>query len=167
MVSALDNATAGEVESVLTSPPRDNKYDAIKTALLTAFAKTQAQKDAELLGLTGLGDMKPTALLRKMRSFNSDTATLFRAHFLALLPTEVRSVLASREIKELDELAQTADRIVEARGSSGHVAPVSGPAPRKQGGPNRQEGDKVCHYHVRFGNKARNCKPWCILNPQP
>ena len=121
VVSALDNATAKEVQSVLTRPPEDEKYVALKEALVKAFGKTQAQKDAELLGLCGLGDMKPTALLRKMDSLNSDPATIYRALFLSQLPTEVRSVLASHEITDLQELAQTADRIVEARGSNSHV----------------------------------------------
>ena len=95
VVSSLDNSTAGEVEAILTNPPQANKYNALKTALLAAFGKTQTQKDSELLSITGLGDMKPTALLRRLQSLNSDPTTLFRAHFLALLPSEVRSVLAA------------------------------------------------------------------------
>ena len=44
----------------------------IKKALLSAFGKTQAQKDAELLNISGLGDRKPTALLRHLESLNND-----------------------------------------------------------------------------------------------
>ena len=86
VVSSLDSTTAGEVEAILTAPPDDNKYDVLKAALLAAFGKTQAQKDSELLSITGLGDMRPSALL--LQSLNSDPAMLFRAHFLALLPSE-------------------------------------------------------------------------------
>ena len=98
VVSSLDNSTAGEVEAILTNPPQANKYNALKTALLAAFGKTWTQKDSELFSITGLGDMKPTALLRRLQTLNSDPKTLFRAHFLALLPSEVRCVLAGREI---------------------------------------------------------------------
>ena len=125
VVSSLDNSTAGEVEDILTAPPAENKYDALKTALLAAFGKTQAQKDSELISIMGLGHMKPTALLRRLQSLNSDPTTLFRAHFLALLPSEVRSVLAGLEIPNIDDLAKAADRIIEAKGSDGNIAPAA------------------------------------------
>ena len=51
--------------------------------------------------------------------------TLFRAHFLAFLPVEVRSVLAGREINDLNKLAETADRVMEAKGIGSKVAPVA------------------------------------------
>ena len=121
VVSSLDNTTAGEVEAILTAPPDNNKYDSLKAALLAAFGKTQAQKDSELLSITGLKDMKPSALLRRLQSLNSDPATLFRAHFLALLPSEVLNVLAGREIPDISDLAKAADRIMEARGFDSHV----------------------------------------------
>ena len=98
LVSSLDNTTASEVEAVLLNPPDADKYGALKKALLQAFAKTQVQEDSELLNLTGLGDMKPTTLLRKLLSLNTDAKTLLRAHFVALLPADVRAVLAGREI---------------------------------------------------------------------
>ena len=126
VVSSLDNTTAGEVQAILTDPPAADKYNALKAALLAAFGKTQAQKDSELLSIAGLGDMKPTALLRRLQSLNSDPATLFRAHFLALLPSEVRSVLAGREIPDIADLAKAADRVMEAKGFDTHqVAAVA------------------------------------------
>ena len=66
------------------SPPTD-KYHTIKDALIKAYRKTQAQ-DNKLLSLSGLGDRKPSALLRHIRSLNADPATLLRAVFLAQLP---------------------------------------------------------------------------------
>ena len=179
VVSSLDNSTAGEVESILTAPPDDNKYDALKTALLAAFGKTQAQKDSELLSIAGLGDMKPSALLRRLQSLNSDPTTLFRAHFLALLPSEVRSVLAGREIPDISDLAKAADRIIEAKGFDSHVAPIAVQAfrnkrqpPTRQGGGDiehsstsgNKDGAHICFYHIRYGKAARRCQPWCLLN---
>ena len=54
IVSALDNVAAAEVEALILSPPPDGKYTAVKEALIKAFGKTQAQKDDELLSLSGL-----------------------------------------------------------------------------------------------------------------
>ena len=47
VVAALDNATAGEVKAIILSPPRDDKYDALKAALINSFGKTQAAKGME------------------------------------------------------------------------------------------------------------------------
>ena len=168
------------MEAILIAPPND-KYDVLKAALLAAFGKAQAQKDSELLSITGLGDMKPSALLRRLQSLNSNPTTLFRAHFLALLPSEVWSVLAGQEITDISDLAKAADRIMEARGFDNHVAPVAVQAlrarssrqpPTPQGGGDVEHGSTsgtkesahVCLYHVHYGREARRCQPWCLLN---
>ena len=88
--------------------------NALKTALLNAFGKSQLQKDAELIDISGLGDKKPSAFLRYLESLNNDADTLRRAFFLAQLPSQVRAILAAQEFPNLQELALAADRIIEA-----------------------------------------------------
>ena len=121
VVAALDNVAAGEVEAFILAPPMTDKYKALKEALIKAFGKTQTQKDNELLSLSGLGDKKPSALLRHIRSLNADPETLLRALFLAQLPTEVRQILAASGKTNLDELAADADRIMEIPATIPHV----------------------------------------------
>ena len=75
--------------------------------------ETQAEKDQELLNLNGLGDKKPSELLQHMRNLNVDPETLFKALFLAQLPSEVRRILASSEKTDIADLALEADRITE------------------------------------------------------
>lgn len=115
VVSALDINTADEIQSILINPPTDDKYNTLKNALIKTFGKSQAQKDAELLNLNGLGDKRPTALLRKINALNDDPQTLKRALFLANLPPDVRSILAGQNITDTDALAEAADRIWETR----------------------------------------------------
>ena len=115
VIAALDNATAAEVKSILLNPPEEDKYGTLKTALLGAFGKSQTQKDAELLNISGLGDRTPSSLLRKLESLNNDAETLRRAFFLAQLPSQVRSILALQDFEDIHELAKAADRIVEAQ----------------------------------------------------
>ncbi|GFR65672.1 transposon Ty3-G Gag-Pol polyprotein [Elysia marginata] len=117
VVSALDVKTAEEVQDVLVNPPDTNKYITIKTALLKAFGKSQAQRDSELLNLNGLGDRKPTALLRKINALNDDPQTLKRALFLSNLPSDIRSILAGQDFIDIGKLAEAADRIWETRGA--------------------------------------------------
>ena len=92
--TALDNRAAAEVKAVLVHPSEQDKYAAITKALLSAFGITQAPKDQELLHITGLGDCKPTALLRHLESLNSDAETLHQAFFVAQLLAQVRAILA-------------------------------------------------------------------------
>ena len=113
VIQALDNITADHVQNIILNPP-DNPYDALKDALVKGFGKTQTEKDQELLNLNGLGDKKPSELLQHMRNLNVDPKTLFKALFLAQLPSEVRRILASSEKTEIEDLAMQADRITEA-----------------------------------------------------
>ena len=189
VVSALDINTADEVQSVLLNPPAVNKYDTLKGALIKTFGKSQAQKDAELLNLNGLGDKRPTALMRKINALNDDPHTLKRALFLLNLPADIRSILAGHNIADPEELAETADRIWETRtagvqqisavSSDTHgetinpsVEAISATKRFQQKPRSPQQGNanptststaqsSVCFYHMRFGPDARRCQPGC------
>jgi hypothetical protein len=190
VVAALNTTTAAEVRASLLAPPDDNKYQALKTALLAAYSRSQAQKDSELLAMSGLGDKTPTAFLRRLRGLNSDPATIFRAFFLAQLPAEVRGVLAAQNLPDLDDLAKAADRIIVARqaGSgpsafsvaadnpvtydqapgvsavSGRAGGSGGRRQPQQPRPNVSPGTPfTCHYHARFGPRAQRCESGCIF----
>ena len=173
-VSALDFRTAEEIQGLLINPPDKNKYIAIKTALIKAFGKSQAQKDSELLNLGGLGDRRPTALLRKINALNDDPITLKRALFLLNLPTDIRSILAGQDFPDIDKMAEAADRVWETRASSNPVLaecthtdqinafsrPSFSSKQRKL--PLRKESPTdICYYHQLFGSKARRCNTGC------
>ena len=102
MVSALDFKTAEEVHDVLVNPPQTDKYHSLKCALIKAFGKSQTLRDYELLNLNGLGDRKPTALLRKINALNDDPQTLKRARFLSNLPADVCTIISGQEFSDLD-----------------------------------------------------------------
>ena len=163
VVAALDSATAGEVEKLIMFPPSTGKYDALKGGLVDAFGKSQAVKDNELLSLAGLGDRKPSSMLRYIESLNADPQTLLRAVFMAQMPTEVRRILAGSSTTDLHALAKEADAIMEANSSfSASVSAVkpaattSGPSPRAP---------YVCQYHYRFKEKAHKCnRNGCTLS---
>lgn len=154
IITALDSTAAKEVRALIVTPPAAGKYQAIKTALIKAFGKTQAAKDAELLSISGLGDRTPSALLRHMDSLNSDPATIRRALFLAQMPADVRRILASSTAATLPALAEEADKIVEATRldmtASGAV--VSAIRGRPQ-----QQTRSLCRNHTKFGADCWNC----------
>ena len=188
-VSALDFKTAEEVQGILIHPPAQQKYQTLKEALVKAFGKSQSQKDSELLNLGGLGDRRPTALLRKINALNDDPITLKRALFLLNLPTDIRSILASQEFETIDKMAEAADRVWETRATSAcsikvnteHAEPDlqinafnqrnpnsnqqrSFRANRPPRQPNAQATpNNICYYHNKFGTQARRCAPGCKL----
>jgi len=182
VVSTLDNATASEVKAVLLNPPTTEKFKTIKEALICTFSKSQQEKDQELLSLSGLGDKKPTALLRKIRNLNNDAETLRRAIFLNLLPMEARTVLAGQNITDLDELARAADRITEVKRfgcapvvcdtqevNSATTSSKGRSIQMKSTGRNFQEWKKnwtqvpgnLCAFHSYYGKAARKCEAPC------
>ena len=168
IITALDNRAAAEVKAVLLNPPEQGKYNALKTALLNAFGKSQLQKDAELINISGLGDKKPSAFLRYLESLNNDANTLRRAFFLAQLPSQVRAILAAQEFPNLQELALAADRIIEAN----ELLPINSVSalsprhpknlqPKHKPKPNPSTHHIICYYHKKFGTNARTCRPGC------
>lgn len=125
VVSSLDINTAEEMQAVLTNPPDDEKYKTLKSALIQTFGKSQLQKDFELLNLSGIGDRRPTALLRKINALNDDPKTLKRALFLSNLPADIKCILASQNFSDLDQLALAADRIWETKSTTAVSAIVN------------------------------------------
>ena len=118
IVSILDIDTADEMQSILIHPPNDDKYNTLKNALINIYGKYQLQKDFELLSPDGLGDRRPSALMRKIEALNDDPKTLKRALFLANLPSDIRTILLSHNPTEMKDLATTADQIWEAQRTS-------------------------------------------------
>ena len=56
-VQGLEKTVAEEIAFLLN--PTIGKYDALKALLIITFGLTQADKDAPLLAISGLGDRKP------------------------------------------------------------------------------------------------------------
>ena len=186
VIQALDNSSADRVQNIILNPPGE-PYDKIKSALIAAFGKSQAQKDQELLNLNGLGDRKPSELLQHMKNLNSDRETMFEALFMAQLPHDVRRILASSTKTELGDLAAEADRIVEVsklEEASPVNATITGnftaAGAKDRDGTTRRgktpKGPKMedwptlpglCKYHSRYGVNARSCVQPCKLGSAP
>ena len=188
VVTALDSAASTEIQHVLDDPPSDDPYSAIKEALLIAYDQTQAAKDAEFLSLTYSGDLKATAMLRKMMRLTSPSTastTIFRHSFLMVLPSDVRGILATLG-EPIDVLAKKANAIIEARGTNSVASIDSSPSLTSLaqevaalrlsvGRQNRNRGSTpaasqdpfVCYNHTKWGLKAYSCKTGCSFANAP
>ena len=136
VVTALDSKTSLELSAVMDNPPVGGEYTALKAALMLTFDQTQMAKDTELMSITSLGDLKATAMLRRMTRLatpGSVETNIFRHSFLSVLPTDVRAILANED-GTLAELAVKADRVIEARGATAStISSVSSPPTQDPG----------------------------------
>ena len=116
VATALDNRTAAEVKAIIGEPSSQDQYVALETALISAFGRSQTQRDNVLfcIHVCGYGDRNPSSLLRKIESLNNDADTLRQAFYLAQLTSQVRAILALQNLADIHELALAADRIVKA-----------------------------------------------------
>ncbi|QQP54640.1 Uncharacterized protein FKW44_007533, partial [Caligus rogercresseyi] len=124
ILKSLDQDTVREIREVVRNPRRGHEYEDIKAELLVIFGQSQASKDTELFGLSGLGDRKPTSVLRHIRGLATDKEMLIRAFFLVQLPADIRKILAVQEFHSVEAMAKAADNIYENR-SSQQISVVS------------------------------------------
>ena len=156
-VQGLDNSTAEEISAFLTSPPAQGKYTALKDLFIDTFSLTQDEKDSRLFAIDGLGDRKPSALLRHMESFvkaDERKSTVFRDIFLRNLPSSVRVALARNPPADLKDLAKAADAILAAEQAPPVVTSVEAVRTSK---PARSGTATRCWYHIKYQADARRC----------
>ena len=136
LVANLPTSVASQVRDVIVSQPGD--FDALCGALRQRLAQSRASRLEALLQHQQLGDRKPSQLLRDMRGQLTSAGDasvdsgLLRTLFLQRLPQSARAALSLlAECTPLGDLADAADRFLEASRSAGGVATVSagGPAP--------------------------------------
>ena len=189
---ALDNRTSGEVEHVIDNPDPKAPYTALKAALIEAYDKTPLQKDREYNAIRSLGELTPSAMLRKMRRLRppeEHSSQLFRFGFFRVLPLEVSNILVVMEEESLDVLAKKADKIMDQRADApGSVAAISpgqdfftrgevdavrqflksSNQPRTSAPPSRPSSAPfTCRFHARWGPKAFRCQPGCLFAELP
>ncbi len=117
VVSALDQATAKRIIDLLSAPPANDKYNALKTRLTDTYSLSEFERGSQLLHLPDLGDSKPSQLMDNMLALLGTHAPcfLFRSLFLERLPEDIRSVLVHSREQDCRQLAKAADSLSEAR----------------------------------------------------
>lgn len=139
LVANVPTSVAAQVRDVIVSAPGD--FDGLCNALRQRLAQSRASRLEALLRHQQLGDRKPSQLLRDMRgqlTTAGDAPTdsgLLRTLFLQRLPQSARAALSLLpETTSLLELAEAADRFLEASQPSGAVAAVAAATPAPAGG---------------------------------
>jgi len=114
--------------------------------------------------MAGLGDQKPTELLRYMKSLHKTDSkdVLFMALFVQQLPSSTRSILAAQDFDDVNQLAQAADEVLLEQ-SSTPISPLFKPLHRQSMTTKDTDTQKpgLCYYHKQWGPKAHKCQLPC------
>ncbi|UYV80483.1 hypothetical protein LAZ67_19000293 [Cordylochernes scorpioides] len=121
LISLLPPSTAIEVREFIISPPPDNKYDALKKAIIKCTADSEFKKLQQLLTQEELGDRLPSKLLRHLRQLIGESKavsdTTLKMLWMQRLPKNIQIILTTQEQASLNSLADLADRVTEITSS--------------------------------------------------
>lgn len=126
VITKLSKDSIHQVTDLLLQPPAKEKYSVLKDRLLTVYEESELRQVQKLLSEIDLGEQKPSQLLRRMKDlardkFPDDT---LRILWTGHLPSAVRGILTVSEVKDLEKLAEIADKVMESSRPSGTIAEV-------------------------------------------
>lgn len=114
LVSQLDPEFLENIWDIVQSSD-PNKYSAAKERLLGTFRESEAKRIQRLLTGLELGDMKPSQLLRKMRSLGDAkdiSDKVLRTLWMDKMPNQIKNILVVSD-ESTEKLAAMADKILE------------------------------------------------------
>jgi len=126
VLANIETRHAKEVKDLITSPPANNKYEALKKALIQRLSASQEQQIRQLLEHEEMGDRRPSQFLRHLQSLarTAIPEQLLRTLWMGRLPSQLQAILASRTMDNLEEVAEQADKIHEVTCRAVAVASV-------------------------------------------
>ncbi|XP_022172654.1 uncharacterized protein LOC111035373 [Myzus persicae] len=186
LVGALDEDGVRTVGDLLGP---NASYDSLRTRLISAYGQPKSVRFRELVRPGGMGDRRPSQLLRDMRSVMPDGfgEDALKEFWLQKLPANIVAIISGFE-GSLDSIATRADRVMEAANSHNIDAVAKDPiaeltnvvsslaqqvqsmakvvfAPQQSDRPSTQWtaqlATDLCYFHERFSNNARKCRPPC------
>lgn len=120
---AIDGDTHMYVKSLLDRPPPNDKYQALKQAVLKVHTETEQKRMQNLISGVTLGDRRPSQMLAQMRDlYRGDMDhPIIRNLFLARLPPTARQIISgmmeyrqpSQPEPTTEQIAHWADSIID------------------------------------------------------
>lgn len=126
VISALEVKVLTYVSDLIRDPPEANKYESLKSRILTNFSQSDSSKMRMLLQELQLGDKRPSQLLQEMRNLSGKSLSddVLKSLWLQKLPNSMQQILAVCE-QSLDGLSKVADTVNEVSIFNPTVASVS------------------------------------------
>lgn len=116
VISSLEPHFLLQVADIIRNPPTDNKYIAVKTALIAEYTDSDHRKLKKLIKEIELGDLKPSQLLKRMKDLagNKISDDALKSLWMERLPETVRSVITIVDGNST-QMALQADKIMEVQ----------------------------------------------------
>lgn len=116
----LEDDVLLSVEDIITSPPDNDKYSALKERLISKFAESPESKLRRLIQGGETNGMKPTSVLAHMKRLapGKGNEAIIRTLFLGQMPETMRPFLTAWEEEDLEKLAKIADKMFEANNNN-------------------------------------------------
>lgn len=114
VATQLSGEALRSVSDLFLNPPAENKYEAIKRRVMSAYDEGDEARLRRLLRGHEIRDEKPTAYLHRLRSLagNQCGNAILRSLFLEQLPEHIRTILVISDTTDLQRLAEMADKAV-------------------------------------------------------
>ncbi|KAJ8964142.1 hypothetical protein NQ317_012115 [Molorchus minor] len=127
VVGHLDRRQMEEVEDIISNPPAERKYEAIKGELIKRLSDASSQRVRKLLESEELGDRTPSQFLQHLRQLAGKNVPdeFIKTPWMNRLPTSTQRVLAVSTEQSLTRLAELADRVHEIDPGRNRVSQVS------------------------------------------
>lgn len=117
VVSKLGKEELTQVSDLISSPPDQGRYTALKTRLLRVFQASAEAQFHKLVSEMELGQQRPSQLLAKMNELAKNSGAegdTLKNLWLARLPAWVRAILATNKADaKLEDLAEMADKVLD------------------------------------------------------
>lgn len=115
IVAKIDQSVICHVADLVKNPPEEDKYQSLKTRLISRFELTPQSRLERLLSSSDLGDLRPTHLLAKMQELSAGLNvddSLLKMLFLQRMPPNIRAVLSIND-GTLTKIAEMGDKIMD------------------------------------------------------
>jgi hypothetical protein len=112
-MDTLNSNTVKEVRDVVISPPAENPYTALKTALIQRLATSREKQVRQLFDTAVIGEMKPSQFLRHLRQLGGADISdnLLRTMWADRLPQHLQAAVALQIDTPLDKVATVIDHM--------------------------------------------------------
>lgn len=114
-----------DIGDILANPPADNRYTALKKALISRCSPSAEKRFEYLISKVDLGDNRPSEAYRTMKTMVGDNLVsdqlLYQTWRLKLPEAMQIPLIAMEGIKTIDEIIELADRMFDASHSSGSL----------------------------------------------
>ena len=117
IIANLDHDVIPHVKHLIELDPKPaDIYTQIKTRLISSFSASAETRLRRLLRGEVVSEGKPSLFLTRLRALNDGSCTdnILKSVFLEQMPLQIRAILAMSNVDNLQELANPADKILEA-----------------------------------------------------